>query len=325
MHNIKPVFITGAPRSGTTLLASMIASNNQCLALPEMHYMYEILKYDLLFNNENNNNHIFNCLIADPKFIDLGIIKNVGDVENLIRNKSAKEILFHIIDEYNKKTFNKDFRYWVEHTPHNHLYFSVLLKYFPDAKFIHIVRDGRAVYRSTKETDWGEKDVVSSAKNWKSIVENNVILSRVYPDKFITVRYEDLTSTPQKTMEIICQFINIPYGNQMLLSEGVKRQSFSKYHKKIGEKANSSSQLLWVDELKKYEIQHFTAVNYNLLKLFDYEVDAYKRKGLNPLLGLLMQGVGKIKHVFSIYKSKKRFNEVYSNYPELRNVKKRIH
>ena len=65
---------------------------------------------------------------------------------------------------------------------------------FPNAKFIHIVRDGRAVYRSTKEVDWGYKDVITGAINWNENVRSCMLKAKVFKDIVYTVRYEDLTN-----------------------------------------------------------------------------------------------------------------------------------
>ena len=47
-NDVMPIFIMGAPRSGTTLLASSIASHSQIIALPEMHYLYKLMEEEAI-------------------------------------------------------------------------------------------------------------------------------------------------------------------------------------------------------------------------------------------------------------------------------------
>ncbi|MCU7951530.1 MAG: sulfotransferase [gamma proteobacterium symbiont of Bathyaustriella thionipta] len=317
MNDIRPVFITGAPRSGTTLLASMISSRNDSVALPEMHYVHKLLELNLLLNKTDKDS-IYKVMQGSTKFIDLGLVATENELKNLIGEGNEKELIFRIINEYNKKYGNKNYKYWVEHSPQNSFHFNTLMYFFPNAKFVHIARDGRAVYNSTKETDWGYKDVVTGANNWSTIIKHNLLLESIFPDKFCTIKYEDLTTNPKSTMKELCEFLEMEYDESMLNNDGVIKQSFAKYHKSVKEKANISSQNKWKYELKQAEIEYFTTENKKYLCLLGYATKGIQKKTYSSFKKIIIKIAGKIKTIYFTKKSKKRFAKVYLKYPDFK-------
>jgi hypothetical protein len=308
-QNIQPIFIMGAPRSGTTMLASMLAAGDGVLALPEMHYIHDLLKEEMLFG-EVSKDDIFERLKKHFMFADLRIANNDNEIKTLVKN-NTKETIKYILDEYNKKYVNKKYNYWVEHSPHNYNYYDVMLYHFPNAKFVHILRDGRAVYRSTKETDWGYKDVITGARNWERIVEHCLILGNAHPNNVMRVKYENLTRAPEKYIKLICGFLDIDYQQSMLDANGLRKPQFAKYTKSLGKRAHTKSQAIWKDSLKKYEIKHFTAYNKHLLTYLGYEVDGIRGKEIKGLERIYHKIIGKVKTYYFKRHAKKRVASVF--------------
>jgi len=307
-ENLQPIFIMGAPRSGTTMLAGMLSNRDDALALPEMHYIHKLLEEELMFEYVDKGK-IFKTLKESFMFRDLNIVESDNDIEKLI-GENVRGTIFNILKAYNDKYMQKDFKIWVEHSPHNHIYFDVLLGHYPNAKFIHIVRDGRAVYRSTKEVDWGYKDVITGAINWNENVRSCMLKAKVFKDIVYTVRYEDLTNDSEKYLRDICNFLNIEFVQSMLESKGVRKPSFAKYAKELGEKAHTKSQALWRVSLTKKEIEHFTAYNYNLLKYYNYDIKSFNKKKLKGLDRLITKIIGRLKVFYFRKKFKKRISQI---------------
>jgi hypothetical protein len=307
MINYLPVFIMGAPRSGTTLLASLLSSRKDAIGLPEMHYMHYLLRREILYgylSYENQEKYLKNHFM----FRELEIASSENELKQIIANPIRKTIE-NIITAYNEKYYNKPFQYWIENTPHNYEYFNELIATFNNARFIHIVRDGRAVYRSTINTDWSYKDVIRGAKHWKNAVEKCLILERAFPSKIKTVKYEELTENTTGTLKDLCAFLEINFEESMLENKGIRKPKFSKYLETLGEKTNTKSNYLWKKELKKDEISHFTAFCYNLLKRLNYPVNKIKLKEIKGLKKNFFLLNGRIKSYFSSRKAKKRFNK----------------
>jgi hypothetical protein len=55
---------------------------------------------------------------------------------------------------------------WVEHSPSNSPYFDSLASLFPKARFLHLVRDGRAIAASVMPLDWGSNTIEEAAHGW---------------------------------------------------------------------------------------------------------------------------------------------------------------
>jgi len=307
---IKPIFIFGAPRSGTTLLASMLASRDDVIALPEMHYIHNLLRDQFLFGNLDKK-YIFDAIKKHFMFLDLDIAKNDEEIMGLV-GKTFKETVLNIIKRYNQKYYPKNYIFWVEHSPHNHKFFSILGYYFPNATFIHIVRDGRAVYSSTIEQIWGYKDIITGANTWKQNVEECLLLSKINAKKVFTIKYEELTSEPEKSIKKLCAFLNMEFKKSMLNSRGLILAKFLKKKNKLNKtmaKPNTKSHNKWKSQLKRFEIEHFTNVNKQLLEYFGYEVDKYFGKEIKGFRRLFHLIIGKLKFMYFRRKFKKIRNK----------------
>jgi len=310
MFDLTPIFIMGAPRSGTTMLANMLASNPDSIALPEMHYIHNLLEKELLYG-QLSSDCIVKVLKQNFMFVDLNIISSDDDFDILLGD-SIKDVLNKILALYNIKYFKKSYRFWIEHTPHNHKYFNVLSTQYSNAKFIHIVRDGRAVYYSTKETDWGYKDIVLGARRWRENVLDCLILDKIFPNKVITVKYENLVTQTERTLRSICDFVGMKYLDTMIGGKGIILPSFSKYSKDAGSKPNTNSLDKWQRSLKEFEIKHFNAVNQDVLNLLNYDVNSYGRKELIGIKKILIRIIGYLKMKYSTKSAQNRFNSVFN-------------
>lgn len=299
----------GAPRSGTTLLASMLSSRNDAIALPEMHYIHNLLTEELIFGKTSRKKTI-KYLLNHPMFMDLKIASKYKDLDKIVAKKFS-ETIFNIISLYNLKYHQKQkLNIWIEHSPHNFEYFNVLNHFFSNSKFIHIIRDGRAVYSSTKETDWGYKDVISGSFDWGKRVTDCLILEKSHPNKVLTVRYEDVIKNPIETIKLICKFASIDFQISMLNSGGIILPSFAKFQQHANKKPHTKSILKWKNELKRYEIEHFTAVNYDLLNAFGYEYNDLQKNEMQGLVKILLKCVGIVKKFIYHAKFRRRLNRI---------------
>jgi hypothetical protein len=178
--------------------------------------------------------------------------------------------------------------------------------------FIHIIRDGRAVYSSTIEQIWGYKDIITGANTWKQNVEECLLLSRINSKKVFTIKYEELTSEPEKSVKKLCASLNIEFKKSMLNSEGLILAKFLKKKNKQSKtmaKPNTKSHNKWKSRLKRFEIEHFTNVNEQLLEYCGYKVDRYFGKEIKGFRKLLYLTIGKLKFMYFRRKFKKIRNK----------------
>src|SRR3546814_1901459 len=96
---------------------------------------------------------------------------------------------------------------------------DIIRRVFPDAKIVHLVRDGRDVVLSQRSIEWmsGNLPKLVLDWQWKTTIAHKV--GAVLGDDFLEVRYEDLVCRPEAILRQICAFIDEPYASGMLRSD----------------------------------------------------------------------------------------------------------
>ena len=118
-------------------------------------------------------------------------------------------------------TYKQGKQIWVEKTP-SHLYFIDLIrKYIPDAKFIHIIRNGEDVVASLYEVTHRYPEKWGGSRSIKECVERwntDIKITRQYAKTInhILIRYENLVQEPEFILKKICHFVNIDFTPVMI-------------------------------------------------------------------------------------------------------------
>lgn len=94
---------------------------------------------------------------------------------------------------------------------------ALLAHLFPEARFIHIVRDGRDVALSHLEVDFGSDDIVDAALDWRREVGAcRRSGQRLGATRYREIRYEDLIDDPERCVRGVCDFIHLEFDGAML-------------------------------------------------------------------------------------------------------------
>jgi len=103
-------------------------------------------------------------------------------------------------------------------SPRNVLNLPLLAETFPEAVFIHIIRDGRDVAMSLLELPWAGPDtIVQAAGYWRRRVQRGRRAGRsLGSSRYREVRYETLVEDPESTVRSLCEFIDLPFDPRML-------------------------------------------------------------------------------------------------------------
>jgi protein-tyrosine sulfotransferase len=114
--------------------------------------------------------------------------------------------------------------------PENSLHIKILLKVFPEAKFIHMVRDPRDSVNSHSRS-FGKKDIYIIARSW---VGYNVSIQKIKektPLKFHTLLYEELIVNTKNTLVSLCEFLDVPFSDSMMKNRFMERMEDMKQNK----------------------------------------------------------------------------------------------
>lgn len=268
-----PVFIGGCGRSGTTMLASMLGSHSSVLTVPEYQCKYKILKkLDGCFSIksvpiaiESMKNDI------KFKFWDLNTLLN--DISEKNFDGSYRQFIEYFVNLYGQQKSQTDFEFWVDHTPANISHTNLLLKEFPESKFLHIVRDGRAVAASVLPLDWGPNTIRRAAEAWQIYLSSGLAAEIKLPsDRFLRVHYENLVRHPRQVLTKICEFIGIEYEDGMELGKGFEVPGVTKkQHSLVGSLPNPDRIDSWKKQLSPTQIEYFEFYAGNTLELLGYE------------------------------------------------------
>jgi hypothetical protein len=195
-----PIFIIASGRSGSTHLRLMLDYHPQLTCLDEIDYTVQLIADDGAFPNLDT---YYEWLESDRIFAERQlIIDRQLDYPQLVKSFLAQE----------QERYGKSLLCAVGHKN-----FDKLLKIWPQARFIHLVRDGRDVaYSCVAEMGW-YGNFWHSVEYWERSEQLWTDLQGVIPvEQRIEITYESLMSKTVETLTQVCDFIGISYHQAML-------------------------------------------------------------------------------------------------------------
>lgn len=225
----QPIFILGNPRSGTSLLRLMLSCHPDIIIPPESHFFLWLEnKYKNMNPMADDLEEFFIDLYKSRKFETWDISKQ-SIIETIKKDniKSFADLIACIYITYGNAVGKNNFKYWGDKNKlwKENLHKTIL--YFPNAFFIHLVRDGRDVACSFIDlaikgstSIYAPKlpsQISDIANRWKTNVNFiNEFLIDIPKSNQLTIRYEDLVLNTQATLHEIMQLLSIEYSQNML-------------------------------------------------------------------------------------------------------------
>jgi hypothetical protein len=274
----KPIFIVGAPRSGTTLLQYMLRSHpNISLPTGESHFFIPLFRNEEGFGDLTKQENIRAVLEAMYKqsadFLDTDIHGIQFNIDRLTKEFHAEgrvtmEAIFSGLFE--KNAIGEGKTRWGDKTPYYVLHMKLLLEKFPDAQFIHLIRDGRDVAMSllNRKHDFGVYNYFFAAKYWEIYVALGRECGQTLGDKtYHEVRYEDLLTSPETAMRGICKFLDEPYSDNLV---NFKKSSESGKTPLLQKPIQKENQAKWRTKMSPKQIETFERAVSTTLLDFNY-------------------------------------------------------
>lgn len=169
---------------------------------------------------------------------------------------------------------------WGDKTPIYVLSIPLLSTLFPDARFVHVIRDGRDVALSYLAVPWGPSSVWAAARKWRRDVSTGRRYGEALPaDRYHEVRYTDIVEDPERSLREICGFANLPFDGAMLdyhhdAEERIQsRPERTKYHASVT-KPPVGGLRDWRVQMSERDVQAFEAVAGDLLEELGFETRA---------------------------------------------------
>jgi hypothetical protein len=209
-----PIFIVGMPRSGTTLLRSMLSVHPQIVVSRETHFLPKWWKRyrHLDLNNIDNFEAFWEDFSASDRFPKVVADPPLVKEQILASNQIDLKTIFTSIMQVLASTMNKP--RWVEKTPTHYKYLHLLLDWYPQARIIWMLRDPRAVVTSTIDR-WHNKTVEDCAAKWsESVLSFQEQWSE--DERVQIVKYEELVLNTELQMRKLCDFLGEEFFPEML-------------------------------------------------------------------------------------------------------------
>lgn len=237
------IFLVGCPRSGTTLLQSLIAAHPQITSFPESDFFTALvrdIKRRIYGEPPNSFKDKLSYILRNVRVImgltwpmatavDVRIHEFLSKIEreyllscipkkSLFMNKYVN-CFINILDMIAKEENNS---IWLEKTPNHICYIDIIERFVPGAKFIHIVRNGADVVASIYDAATQNphvmhdfpSDVDQCIKRWNIAIKATLKNRNKINHKI--VHYEQLCEQPELVLVKLCEFIGVNFDADML-------------------------------------------------------------------------------------------------------------
>ena len=229
-------FIIGRPRSGTTLLQSIFDSHPNVMIPAESQVIVRL--YNKFFNIKDWNKTNIKELISVLKNIRLIKLWRINyekleyDLIQFLPELEFTSIIKIIYLNFSTAYEKQKILLIGDKNPPYSKFPKLILKIFPDAKFLIIHRDYRDHFLSMKKTGLMSKAEIAIIYTWKKYIYQWKQVETKYSNQTISFRYEDFIQDPEKYLIKFCDFLNIPFSPNLLLFYKNKDEALNQYQEK---------------------------------------------------------------------------------------------
>jgi Sulfotransferase family len=265
---MKPIFVGGCGRSGTTLLAAMLAGHSRVVAPPEAQFLVEGIAAG------GDDPAAFAASVSASWRFRLWDLPAALPGELAAEGTAPAGIMGGLARAYAERNGRGGAQRWVDHTPMNVGFAPTLLAAFEDAPMVHIVRDPRAVVASVLPLDWGPATARAGARWWLSVIAMGLAAEAAFPQRLVRVRYEDLVRDPRGTLEQLCPALELELEPGMGEASATSLPAYTKgQHALVGRAPDPARIEAWRGQLSAAEVATIEAEVRDVPTMLGYELD----------------------------------------------------
>jgi hypothetical protein len=238
-----PVFLIGTQRSGTTLLCRMLTAH------PDVFIKNELPVRSVFTEGANRED----------------IERNIG---HFVKKQYGADIA-GLLQKEGKKI-------WGLKDPELTRYLKPLKQFLPEARFIIITRDPRAVVNSYMENKWGlGTNAYTGAQRWREEVEDQLAFEAELPDNVLRLRYEDLVLDQQASLESVCDFLGIAFEQSMM--DYADQKAFvikSRENRNTFRAPDPALTKKWRNKLSDHQVRVIDSIARRTMEITGYQAEA---------------------------------------------------
>jgi hypothetical protein len=213
-----PVFIVGAPRSGTTLLLEMVNRHPDIWLCEEtyfLHFVWERRRRLGDLRDAAARRRLVDAYLATKRIRQQGVdLAQLAAA--LMEEGTSCEAFVESLMRFCARARGRT-RYG-EKTPDHARRADVLCDLFPECTLIHLVRDPRDVVASLLRMPWGDRSVLANTRQWLDC-QRGALGVRERPG-YLRIVYEDLVADPEAELPRLCEFAGLRFEPAMLEAGG---------------------------------------------------------------------------------------------------------
>jgi hypothetical protein len=218
MASNRPILVLGCPRSGTTLLQLMLHAHPRIAIPAETRFVLTCYRSRNHFGDlrEESNRRALAVSIVQPRqtlFYDLGLDAAQMIEEIVAGPPTLGSALGSVFRAYARR-FGKP--RWGDKRPGYYQHIPELIRLFPQAQLVNLIRDGRDCVASLLAMPWFQQDIYAAICTWNEAIDYGRRAARRLPaDAFVDLRYEQLAADPAAELAALCEFLGEEYHPAM--------------------------------------------------------------------------------------------------------------
>jgi len=202
--------VVGANRSGTTLLRMMLDAHPELTIPPETHFVPDVIQ---ACDDGGTPEEVVEVMTSHREWGDFGlgsdeVLESIRQVDPLTAGGALRAFYGLYAERAGKPR-------WGEKTPGYATNMIEIQGALPEARFVHLIRDGRDVALSAMDRAKKPLTAGQVAKRWKRRITKARKQSRKV-NHYIEARYEDLVLDTEPTLHRITDFLELEWDPGML-------------------------------------------------------------------------------------------------------------
>lgn len=216
-HQPPMPFVVGAPRSGTTMLRLMLDAHPELAIPPETYFITKAQKAWRAAKRrpggEDQVEAFIDAVTGHKRWPDFHL--DAEDFAGRVRAREPKQLGDGVRCFYEMYAEKIDKPRWGDKTPFYVRKMDLIHRVLPEARFVHLIRDGRAVALSIKDLWFGPDTIEGCAEFWVARLDEAREKARELPH-YLEIIYEDLVRDPEPNLRQIAEFIEVPFDERMV-------------------------------------------------------------------------------------------------------------
>lgn len=258
-----PFFLVACGRSGTSLLRGLLNEHSRIAIPTESLFMIDYLRVRGKFDLDE----LIDLLVDEPEIAEWGLtvtgqeLRGFQDITDILRAL------------HTKYAASKRADVWGQKTPRIIRNLGLVGEAFPEARFIHLVRDPRAVVNSLINSDVHRSTAYHGSRRWSMDVSAGLAYEDAHPERILRVRYEDLVRDTASTLEGVLDFLDLEFEANMTESQtGLEEYSafYDNIHKNLARGVSDEHVKKWQHQLDPQEIAVIESITGKLMDRLSY-------------------------------------------------------